>query len=101
MKVQHCPYCNSSNILKFEDDYFCQECAWDSIAVNSLNKPLLDFFSLRQSHKGDLASSQPVAVPSRQGRPATQPITRSRNVIDQLSGRNHEKRITQTPSKAP
>ena len=53
-----CPYCESKNILEFEGDYFCQACSWDSIEVQSLNKPVLDFFKSSPTKKRDQTPQQ-------------------------------------------
>lgn len=30
-----CPYCKSKNLTAFEEEVFCRDCDWDSIAIHA------------------------------------------------------------------
>ena len=51
-----CPYCKSKNLMPFEEEVFCLDCDWDSIAIHAELTPL-GYSGRRPSPPGDLTAS--------------------------------------------
>lgn len=62
-----CPYCQSTNLTAFEEEVFCRDCEWDSIAIHAELTPF-GYMSRPAGEKAPAATSTKHSAPIR--RPA-------------------------------
>lgn len=65
-----CPYCKSKNLTAFEEEVFCRDCDWDSIAIHAELTPF--------GYVGRSATSAkaPAETPAKHSAPVPRPATR-------------------------
>jgi len=65
----HCPECESRELLKFEGEAFCLSCDWDSIIVHA-DAVSDDFFDQKQNEIADRTLALPYGLGFGQKSPA-------------------------------
>ena len=80
---QACPYCKSKNLMPFEEEVFCLDCNWDSIAIHAELTPL-GYTGRRPTTSEAPASPSSLAVNPASQKPTKRHPALERNLTEEL-----------------